>query len=299
MASIELKRVSTLREQHDTLMLNTNQPVGLQDLAYEVEQAIPGCCVTPEDDLWSWVYMPDDYYAMGMIGYGDFRTRNKGPRMYTVTARNIDNGKYSAGSIHRHMKTSASRHIAVKNARAHLRRYTPLGLLVATRAAARSRADDAAQEARQFLQTLERAAFGFTLHSERTPPFLVELKYLLDSGYAFIDQTLAGNLRTYFKGVAELDASKGSARDFTFVHVSTYCGAPRIDLFGASSGGDSVINSHHVTPPDMQTYYGSEIAEHVSEDVMGKIAMLNMLEDNAYVAGVGYKVLEGIYYVAW
>jgi hypothetical protein len=299
MANIELGRVSTLREQHDTLVLNTNQPFGLQDLAYEVKQAIPGCCVTPADDIWSWVYTPDDYYAMGMIGYGDFRSRQRGPRMYTVRARNIDNGKYSEGSIHRHMKMSASRHIAVKNARTHLRRYTPLEMLVATRAAVRLRADAAALEGRQFLRTLEKAAFGFTLYAERTPPFLAELKYLLDSGYAFIDQTLAGNLRTYFKGVAELDASKGSARDFMFVHVSTYCGAPRIDLLGASSGGDSVINSYHSTPPDMQTYYGSEIAEHVSEDVMGKIAMLNMLEDNAYVAGVGYKVLEGIYYVAW
>jgi len=291
MPDMELGRVSKLLDEHDVAVAGTNQTFGLMDFAHEVSQAIPGSRVTPRDDRWSWVYMPDDHYAMGLIGYGDFRDRGDGTFMYTVKSRNIENGKYNDYAQQYHMKMSASRPTAVKNARAHLRRYTPHDMLEATKAYTRTAISNVVTSVREQHQKLERELFKATFYSD-TPAYVAEFKHLLDSGYEFMDRTLADKLATYFKSKVEYDALRNSTLNFTFVCASTYCDTPRVDLIFT----DNLTGYSRAPEPALQTYFGSEIADDVSEDIMGKVAMLNMLEDNTYVAGVGYKVFEGIYY---
>ena len=105
---------------------NLSQNFGVQDFAYEVAQAMPGAKVMPLDKYWSWVYFEDDHIALGLVGYGDFRTKGDGTMLYTVKAPSIRNGKYSDYSSQYNMVMSADRSKAVKNARKYLRRISPV-----------------------------------------------------------------------------------------------------------------------------------------------------------------------------
>jgi len=162
-------------------------------------------------------------------------------------------------------------------------------MLEATKAYVRTEISKVVTSVREQHQKLERELFKASFYND-PPAYVAEFKHLLDSGYEFMDRTLADKLATYFKSKVEYDASKNSTPKFTFVCASTYCDTPRVDLIHTEH------NYLRAPEPALQTYFGSEIADGVSEDIMGKVAMLNMLEDNTYVAGVGYKVFEGIYY---
>ena len=286
---MEVGRVSKLMEQHDTLVLGISQTFGLKDFAHDVEQAIPGCRVTPENSKWSWVYMPGDHYAMGMIGYGDFRDSGDGTSMYTVKSRNIANGKYSDHSHQHHMTMSVNRGVAVKNARAYLRRYTPHETARFTLSAVRHELSLAHEAARTAHFRALNTALGATRVSSK---LLTELQTLLDTGHSFVDPTFAEELREALAASAAYDQYK-NATPMNFVQILPYQGTQRWDVV-------PVDKLEHYTPEigDVQSYIGDAIEAEVSEDIRGKVAVCNMLKDETYVEGVGYKLFDGIYYVA-
>lgn len=287
MANMEIGRVSKIMEHHDDMVRRSSQPFGLKDLAYEVEQAIPGCRVTPENNLWSWVYMPDDHYAMGMIGYGDFRDKGDGTDMYTVKARTIQNGKYNDYSRQYHMAMSTKREVAVKNAKKYLRRFSPLDVAETSVGALRYVINEQRNKAQKDLRATEIDLFGGVLPTKNLPMAVEELRILAANHHPFVDPNFGDALRNYFAQRDEVYADAGQAHNMTFVSITKHGDKVRWDVADVD-GAERYIPNIHTS----HTYFDG-----VPEELMGKVSVLNMLEDETYIAGVGFKLFDGVYYV--
>lgn len=288
MANMDIGRVSKIIEQHDDLVLNSNQFFGLRNFTDAVAKAIPGCRITPESNQWSWVYMPDDHYAMGMIGYGDFRDSGEKTLMYTVKSRTVSNGKYNEYSRQYHMAMSTKFETAVKNARSHLRRYTPRETMELTykwlRPALRGEVDKLRTETFRAMNH----AFGVTRPDKR---MVMEMRRLLDTEHSFLDPTHTDDLRAAFAAEAAYKEIQ-EPLNMDFVQVLPYRDTQRLDLAHLED-----CDRYMPHCGDMHSYIGADIETEVSKDTRGKVAVLDMLEEETYLAGVGYKVMNGLYYV--
>lgn len=287
---MEAMRVSKLLETASSRAA-INQPIGLVDFGYEVEEAIPGCKVVPVDHNWSWVYMPDDTFAMGKIGYGVFTTSGRGGHTYTVQSRTIKNSKYNDWSPQRHMKSSIHREQAVGNARAYLRRLNMPEVGQATHGFVRDKIATMRRELRTVVSTLEVAMFGVALstHKDTASPALDELLHLVTSGHEFLQPDLRDNLQKYRDAKAEV-ANAHEACNMWLVVVSERLGKQRVEVAPI----DRVDNYFSIDRMDDVETYQDDVPEHIA----GKVAVLNMVEEGQYIHNVGVRAAEGVYYVA-
>jgi hypothetical protein len=280
-----MKVSELLSDKIQSKQAGINQPIGLVDFGYEVEQAIPGCKVVPVDHMWSWVYMPDDHFAMGRIGYGVFSQNGKGGHTYTVQCRTIQNGKYNDYSPQYNMKSSTSRPTAVKNAKKFLRRYNPLEVAQVVARSANDGIHKMKRTLRDDIAKVEMALFGATLSTYRQeePLLLTEMVHLMNSGHKFFTPELADKLAQY-RGLKQEYDNAAAAYNMWFVQVNKQrVNVIPIDDLAAYAPGYG----------DIQTYH-----DEVPEEIAGKVAVLSMVEDNTYVHGVGFKEEDGLYYVA-
>ena len=283
---MEMMKVSELlSDKIQSKRATINQPIGLGDFGYEVEQAIPGCKVVPVDHMWSWVYMPDDHFAMGKIGYGVFSQNGKGGHTYTVQCRTIQNGKYNDYSPQYNMKSSTSRPTAVKNAKKFLRRFSPVEAAKVVAKSAKDSIHEMKRSLRDDMAKIENTLFGSSLSTYRQeePLLLTEMMHLMKSGHKFFTPKLADKLAQYVGLTQERD-NAATAYNMWFVQV----GKQRVDVVPVDD-----LTAYTSDYGDIQTYY-----DEVPEEIAGKVAVLSMVEDNTYVHGVGFKEEDGLYYVA-
>lgn len=265
-----------------------NQNFGVKDLAYEVTQAIRGTKSVPYDQQWSIIYFEDDHFALGMVGYGDFRTKGDGTFMYTVKSPSIKNGKYSDHSPQYHMAMSTNRAKAVKNAQKYLRRISPVETAKYTMKNPREGIHELRKEADQKIAQAHEDIFGRRLYNDKAP-ILHELRSLVDTGYSFIDTSMTDRLRDMFSAI-DAAAEENGQVNMTAVFVREERGRQRFDAVLV----DKCDNYWPDVGDTHMTYYDNELPEHI----MGKLAMLSMLNDGAYVHNVGYRINSRMFYVA-
>ena len=267
---------------------NYRQPKQLVDFASEVIQALPGCKVVPTDDGWSWVYMPEDHFALGRIGYGVFTCNGGGERTYTVHTRTITNAKYNTHAKQYRMKSSTSLSAAVKNARRYLRRYDPVESAHTALADLRDGISSVRDSLRSKVAQVERELLGSAIlsYGKQKPLLLDEIMYLFDAGHTFSTPGLMEKVAEYRELTAEHDSVK-SVQNTTFVQIRQVRGRQRTDVVPVSN-----LFSWEADYDEPQTYYDS-----LPEDIAERVAVLSMVNDDTYVHGVGFKVEDGMYYV--
>ena len=288
--AIDTAQVRELKENHDLLKLGTNQRVELVEFAADVKNAIPGCWVTPYDSEWSWVYMPDDHFAMGRIGFGNFSDAGDKPPTYAVKCHHITNRKYRRGSIRYDMTMSTSRDTALKKARTYLRRLTPAETLSVTRFGLLLEINAGSGTLKRDYHAAAFKALGAVPGRDETK-LLKELRHLVEIGHTFLHPTMDADVQAMFKAHDAYVSGKDRP-NMTFVQILPYDGEQRWDLIDIDDPA-----SYTYRYGDLRTYDGDDVKTHVSEDVQGKVAVLSMLETDTYVAGVGYKAFDGVYYV--
>jgi hypothetical protein len=286
MNAVEMKLVSVVLEDHDSVEKHVNQSVMLHDFRRDVQAAIPGCRTTALGDHQCWVYMPDDHFTMGVISYGKHTQNGRGPSSYAVRSRTIINSKYSSG-VGRNTVTSTDRAVAVKNAKKYLRKWAPNELMDMTRAYPRDAIASVREASRAGMATQELALFGGQLPNRRDALVMAELRHLLNSNHAFLDRTIAEQLTQYF-GSWDEDFSLRNGHSMHFVALSVSHGRQRFDVISL----DGVDGWYPKFSSAVQTYY-----EDVPEHILGRLSVLNMVEDRTYVQGVGYRHTAGLFYV--
>jgi len=238
-----------------------------------------------------YIYRKEEPFAMGYVGYADYKYSGDTEKTYTVFSRKIQNAKYGHGR----MENSAStKHFdkAVKNARRYLVPYTLPEIIKATRSDARDKfgkpkndATIAAKHSRQLLIS------DFT-KGEKSG-LETELRHLLDTGHTFVNEGFKADLVTMF---AEWDVSRIKERENPVADV-VYIKQTRT---GVQVGVMPTVNMtsyfwSNAEAQDYTWYTQEDTPQHILEG----ITKLNMVPSGHFVDGVGYRPehLDNVYYV--
>ena len=83
---IELKQVSHIEASTDAF----SKPIGLDDFQHEISKKMKNVKFKERDTKTLWAYREGDNYAMGYIGFGDFRDNSyEEEHLYTVWSPNV------------------------------------------------------------------------------------------------------------------------------------------------------------------------------------------------------------------
>ena len=234
----------------------------------------------------AWVYAEDELFVRGWVGWGDFQTSRYGQNKFVVSARGIINCKYTDHSEQYCMKMSLAMAPTLKVAKRTLTKYTPHEVEQIYRRTVRDKVHDK----RERLRSQERSALsstGIAAYGPAKEKMVRELGHLAMSGHTFTDPDFGQNVQLLLETKEALSCLPDVV-PMDFVHIYPTPWETRADILAV---------------PDALTMYGQTpqmctwVAEELPENVMGKIAVMQMCEDEQYVDGVGLRVNESTFYL--
>ena len=279
-------------ERKEEASNNLASNIHLQEFMAEVRKAFRGIMFTPHDKDVRKVYlhMPNEPYAMGFIAYGDYQTEVKADQSsYIVSSRHIRNMKYADYNDQHYMSMSINLDTAVRNAKKYFRPLTTKDMALDKEHDMLQKAKDTESRASN---TRSNALSDLLAKSNRTlnieyNPMLEYMRTLVKVGHEFTDKELESNLLNYFKLEQEHEALKSKGVKVSYVRIYEKYGEQFFDVVpinekNIGSITETVVSYKHADVP---------------QDVLGKVAVLSMVENNHWVDDVGYRVDATMFYV--
>ena len=233
------------------------------------------------------VYMDDFPCDLGRISWADNGVQS-GEHTYGVYSRKIQNAKYALHRDQHHMVMTSDLEKAVKNARKHLVPYT-------TRELAQVFYEPLHEKVSRVLDIVKSKAHeGARDIVNNRMAILQEIEFLKKQGVQFVTpefRELSEKVEQLLGDYREQEARKVSAVFVRFKQVgdTTYA-----DL-------QEVHNVREIRwDVKMNTTDAQAIscpADELPQDIAGQIAVLNILENEGYVSGVGMKIDDKTYWV--
>ena len=283
--------------QKDECISDVN--VGVMDMAHDLKEKMRGIEFGRLNQKALWVFRPQDTYAMGFIACGDYMDGGDGRDRYHVFSPNIINNSYTYGD-RENMASALHRAKGVKNAAKYLRPWTTKQVMARVQREMYSKADEVQIETRHRAEACAREARGRNLLEVRrysaleANPLQNELKHLLDSGYEFLDKNLEQNLRATFTANEEYEEIKKQGEaPLTFVEIITVDDTQHFRGYTDVPSTSSLLSVRGLDEDTAFKYTLGDIPEHI----MGPISVLSMVGVGQYVAGVGYRAGENMFYV--
>ena len=262
----------------------------VMELRDKIKQSVRGLQFIERNKKSLYIYRDDCPFVLGWIGYGDYRQGGDGTEMYVVHARTIQNGKYADYNDQHFMKMSVNIDTALKSVKKYIRPYNPVEMAemnIRDVAGAISNVSDAVTSKMREIQgsIVDVRTYGDNSQSR----LFTELKHLLTTNHEFVDPSFGTALVDYFQTVEEANQYKGRSVPMWFVRVYERFGSQAFDVV-------SIDNAENWNPNigDERNTYN---ADTLPEDIMGKLSVLNILNDEQYVDDVGYRAGEGMFYV--
>ena len=233
-----------------------------------------------------WCFYDDMAFSMGYIGYGDFNTHvaSEEPE-YAVYSHTIENNKYASYSDPHRMVKTIHMNKAVKNACRYLRNGTPYDVAMIEVYRAKRNFDDIGSK----LFSTKSNVFNNLFTHEK---MFLEFKHLLEQGHTFVDpknQALAED----FVKVAQEEKERQKL-ELNLYHVRVYMDGD-VQMFDVIPMHDVQRDPWNSMLPDSMKTYTSDT---LPEDIMGKVSVMSMVDEESYVDGVGYKDRGGNFYVS-
>ena len=290
---LELKLVRDLEKPNpDDKVYTPNLDV--QMMADALTKKVRGYKTAPKSWESIWVYRPQDTYAMGWVRYAYVFEGGTGDKRHAVYSPNIHNGKYSYGD-NCFMSSALHFNKGLLNACKYLRPPTAKQALQQVqrdfaRGVSRS-LDEVKTKAHKITNKIDTDVFGRTRLN--TAPLKRELANILKSDYEFLDKELEVQLTEAFEAVKELhDGRDIHDRDHTFIEVIQAQGANLYRGFNRVSQSYSLFR--HDDSAENKIVYTQE---ELPENLLGAMSVLSMVEENQYVAGVGYRAGANMFYI--
>ena len=287
---MDYKRVSTITETNREEVAALQQRYELSMFMDRIASAM-GRHIKfgARDNRSVWVYQPHEVFALGWIAFGDYRMSGEQGESFVVHSRHIENNKYSANSSEGyHMKMSKNMDVAVRNAKKFLRPYVVNELATIVFRTLNGAFDDARRELTTPLRELREKVFGRYTDTSMGDPHHREIFHLVEMGHQFLDAEF--NRDIYALAKMRTEVSEGTNKpDHYFVYVHERFGKQLIDTVSVSGK-----ITYRCDASDPKMYIESE----APEDLLGKVAVLNIMEQERYVMGVGVNCGDGMFYVA-
>ena len=232
-----------------------------------------------------WVYMDEQPFAMGYIGYGDWQTDVVGDSKFVVYAHTIHNGKYTRGGENKHLATSLHLDKGIKNAKKYLRNFTAQDIAQAELDGIRNSFNSIKYD----VQRTKRTNWDNITSGAGEGVLLSEFRNMVASGYEFVDNDLRDKVQEYIASVDENNDRSQKTLDVAFVRVFNKFGEQTFEVV-------RMYGLHKMSRPpkdDVETYTNDTLPA----DLMGKLTTLNMVAHKDYVEGVGFNSGDGMFYV--
>ena len=301
--SYNILKVSEINEKADLTQQKVatdylaSQPA-MQGFMRELRKAFRGVLFTPcpHDKRRTYMHMPNDPYVMGYIGYGDFQTTTKAMQSsYVVSSRHIMNMKYADYNDQYYMAMSINLSTAVRNAKKYLRPLTTKDMALDEWTEADMRRKSRNTESKLVGEARDRLSDLLAQNNREKKiehnPMLEYMRTLVKVGHEFTDKELESDLLSYFTLEKEVAKTKDKDVDVDYVRVYEKYGKQVFDIvplireipsaYGRSDLGNLITHDKDKVP----------------EDVMGKVSVLSMVENNHWVDDVGYRVDATMFYV--
>mgnify|MGYP003132226841 CR=1 FL=1 len=265
----------------------------LQEFMKALRVAFRGIVFTPHphDARRIWVHIPNDPYVLGWIGYGDFLTTAKAMQSsYVVCSKNIANYKYADYNDQHYMAMSINLTTAIRNAKKYLRPLTTKDMAIDEYDAMIALSNKSKDKA-EILRT--NALMDLLNHntSGKTNALVEYMRALVSVGHEFTDKELEGSLLNYFKIEEEANVLKEKKVKTLFVRIYEKYGKQSFDVVSVVKKDKHEGWGHKA---DSLTTYDKD---KVPEDIMGKVSVLNMVDNGHWVDDVGYRVDSTMFYV--
>ena len=233
------------------------------------------------------VYMDDFPCDLGRISWADNGVRS-GDCTYGVYSRKIQNAKYAQHRDQHHMVMTNDLDKAVKNARKHLLPYT-------TRELAQVFYEPLHEKVSKVLDDVKTKAHnGARDIVNNRMAILQEIEFLKKQGVQFVTpefRELSENIEQLLGDYREQEARKVSAVFVRFKQIGDTTYADLQEVHNVREiRWDVKMNT-----TDAQAISCS--ADELPQDIAGQVAVLNILENEGYVAGVGMKIDDKTYWV--
>ena len=262
----------------------------IRELRDKIKQSIRGLQFINRDRRSLYIYRDDCPYVLGWIGYGDYRRGGDGTEMYVVHSRTINNGKYTTYNDQHFMAMSTNIDTALRNVKKYIRPYAPVDMAKIHIKDVSSEVSNVAVESMTRLRDIESSIVDLGKYGDNSATRLItELRHLITIGHKFVDPSFGSDVADYLTARVEADKYKGRSMPMWFVRVYERFGDQCFDVA-------SICDINTFLPKigeEVHRYTASDLPE----DIMGKLSVLNILNDKQYVDDVGYRVGEGMFYV--
>lgn len=233
------------------------------------------------------VYMDDFPCDLGRISWADNGV-SSGEHTYGVYSRKIQNDKYAAHRDQHHMVMTSDLDKAVKNARKHLVPYT-------TRELAQVFYENLHEKVSKVLDDVKmKAHHGAGGIVNNRMAILQEIEFLKKQGVQFVTpefRELSENVEQLLGDYREQESRKVSAVFVRFKQIGDVTYADTQEVHNVREiRWDVKMNT-----TDAQAI--SCTADELPQDIAGQVAVLNILENEGYVSGVGMKIDDRTYWV--
>jgi hypothetical protein len=258
-----------------------NIPISDENGVYQTTRSMRVC-----DELF--VYMDDFPFDMGRIGWADNAVNGKGDYSYSVYSRKISNAKYATHRDQHYMIMTKDMGKAIKNASKHLVPYT-------TRELAQAFYEPLHNQVSKVLDSVKGKMYnGAREVGTAHMSILQEIRFLKKQGVEFTTpefRELAGKVDQLVEDYEEQEKRQISAFFVRFRQVgdSTYADLQEV-LDVRNIRWDVRMNT---TGTQALTY----LLDELPQDIAGQIAVLNILENDGYVANVGMKIDDSTFWV--
>ena len=232
-----------------------------------------------------WAYFPGDQYCPVRLGWGDYSVNTRTSNKYCVYSRHIKNEKYGDDKEQYHMSLADSVERAMKNFKKFLRPYTPADVALMSIANFQSKLGAPAWQASSaYNEAYEAVCKHGSFHNE--------LRSLVLNDYQFNDPAFGGLVKDMLTKLDEQMTKQYEAHHGYYVQVREYMGNQVFDVIAVLDVKKA--SSRHVGAH--RTYTGEQLAE-FDENLPSRLAALSMLENDAFVEGLGHKVSPTAYWV--
>ena len=250
----------------------------------------------PRSRTSSWVVRDDCPFVIGYIAYVDNRDIKTGgyKPTYCVHSWAITNDKYSWGNSNRHTKTSGNFDTALKLAKTYLRRPSPSQLSHIKAGLLEKGMRGEFDKHRKNVNTtvdkvVDMVTNQYGNESNHNKRLYKELKHMLDTGYEFLDPEFRSDVEAMV--IADQALRDGKVEDVPFYCVMTYESRGR-RVFDVVKG--TQVNPYSA---EIEEQYNRFTEDMLPEDITRKLAVLQMLDSEDFVDGVGVSAGNGVYYV--
>jgi hypothetical protein len=246
-------------------------------------------------------YYPDEVFARGKISYKDCRDikRDEAKLTFNVSAKSIENNKtnhYNTDLYYR--MSSVNMATGIRNAVKHLRAYTPTDVMTTTLEDLVKHRNQVGQNENYEIRALSSylCDSGVMCAKLRT-----ELLHLHTSGHNFIDPVYGEKLAKYVSASKEQAENSRIGQDYIYVQVRTTGTGHEftcLDVDDHKQLAHDIRYSHNIGASRLSDMAANaRVTTELPDDVLSKVSVLTISDNDSFLDGVGYKYCDEVYYV--